>query len=205
MKDKIRSFSLLALLLFLAGLSSVWGERFSFQANGGIAFPTEENMKSGVESGFGFAFPLHKKIMVSFNFGFWKSKVKGEAGKLLDGKLSVTPFLASIQYSLFENKVYVPYVFAGASLVFSNFREEYLSIPEVTINQKVENGPGVQAGFGGQLHLSKKLALFAEVLYLYREARGITTISDMNLGVSEKEFSLNMSAYLLWLGIKFYL
>ena len=205
MKAKIKTFPLLLILLLSGGKSYVWGEKFSIHANGGISFPKEENLNSGFESGFGFAFSVNKKISVSFDFGFWKSQVNEKPENLLDGKLSVTPFLASIQYSLFEKENFVLYVYAGAGYIFYDFKiGDIVKIPEITISQKVENGPALHAGLGGQVHVMGKLAIFAEALYLYREAKGKTTISDMNFGTSSEEFSLDMSALLFLMGIKYY-
>lgn len=205
MKDKITIFAIVIFML-LSIQSFVWSEMFSFHANGGLSLPKEKNINSGFETGFGFAFPINKKISISFNFGFWKSGVEAGAGKLMKGKLTVTPFLASIHYCLFEKKIFIPYFFVGAGYVFNSFKiGEYITIPEVKITQKIEAGPAFQAGLGSQILISRKLALFAEAFYLYRQAEGTTTISDMNFGLSSEKFTLNMSSFFIGLGIKYYL
>ena len=196
---------ILIMSLFLTGAESlVWAERFGVHANGGISFPQEENIKSGWESGFGFVYVLNKKVSASFDFGFWKSEIEEDPGKLLDGKMSVNPFLFSLQYYFFEKKDFIPYIFAGIGYIFYDFKlKDIVTIPEITITQKVKNGLGFQAGLGVQVQISDRLSLFGEALYLYRKAEGTTTTSDLNFGTTIDEFSLDTSASLIRLGIRY--
>ncbi|MFP4082843.1 MAG: outer membrane beta-barrel protein [Candidatus Aminicenantes bacterium] len=206
MNKKTIISSMVIFLLLVGTQDMVRGERLIFHVNGGISLPAEENVNSAFDSGFGFAVAVNKKLWFSFNFDYWRSQVKETEKKLLEGKLSETPFLASVHYSLTESKTFNPYVFAGIGFVFSHFDiGEYVTIPEVTINQKVENGPALQAGLGGWFRVSKRWAVFAEALYLYRKTDGKTIITDLNLGVTEDSFSLNMSASLLRVGIRYFL
>ena len=204
MKPKKAAF-ILIISLFLAGAENLaWAQRFIVHANGGFSFPQEGNMKSGLESGFGFAYILNKKVAAFFDFGFWKSEVEEEPGKLLDGKLSVTPFLFSLQYYFYEKRDFNPYIFAGIGYIFYDFKlKDIITIPEITITQKVENGLGFQAGLGAQVKILDRLSIFGEALYLYHKAEGITTISDLNFGTTTEEFSLNTSTSLIRLGIRY--
>lgn len=204
MKARKGAFILLMALLLLGGRGLVFGERFIVHANGGVSFPKEDNVKSGLESGFGFSFTLDRRMLLSFDFGYWKSDVEEEPGKLHKGKLSVTPFLVSLQVSLFEKKAFNPYIFAGAGYVFYDFKiKDIITIPEVTITQKIENGLSLHAGLGALVQILDRLDLFGEALYLYRKGDGQTTISDMNKGTTYEDFSLDMSAFLFRLGIKY--
>jgi hypothetical protein len=204
MKKKIIILgTILFFFLSLQGLAQ--GQRSSFHANVGIAFPKEENIKSGFESGFGFSLPLSKKMSLAFDFGYWKSTVHEKLGKLFNGKLSINPFLFSLHYALAAEKFVVPYIFLGSSLIFTTFKiGKYISIPEITINQKVENGIGVHLGSGANVKLTMNLALFGEISYLYRKAKGKTIITDMNFGVSTKEFSINLGSLQVGLGMKYF-
>ncbi len=205
MKKKLLMF-LLAISLVGYGQNWARAERLSIHVSGGFSSPSLSNIKTGFETGFGFALGLNKKITISFNFGFWKSQVDEKAGQLKEGNLTVTPFLAEIQYSFPGGKKFAPYVLLGAGFVFSNFAlKDLITIPEIRISQKIENGPALEAGLGSQMLLSPKLAVFAEALYLYHRAEATTTISDLNFGLTEDKFNLNMSAFLISLGIKYYL
>lgn len=204
MKSRKAAFILIISLLLAGTENLVWAERFSVHANGGFSFPREGNMRSGWESGFGFAYTLNKKVAAFFDFGFWKSEVEEEPGKLLDGKLSVTPFLFSLQYYFFEKRAFIPYIFAGIGYIFYDFKlKDIVTIPEITITQKVENGLGFQAGLGAQVQISDRLSLFGEALYLYRKAEGTTTTFDLNFGTTIEEFSLDTSTSLIRLGIRY--
>jgi outer membrane protein W len=193
------------IFLFLAGnYNLVWGERFSVHANGGYSFPREKNMSSGWESGFGFSYAISKKIFASFDFGFWKSGVDGEPGKLLDGKMSANPFLLSLQYYLYEKRNFLPYVFMGVGYVFYDFKlEDIITIPELTITQKIDNGLSLHAGLGAVIQISEKLSFFGEALYFYRKADATTTRSDLNLGTTTEKFSIDTSASIIRLGLKY--
>jgi outer membrane protein W len=205
MKSKKAVFILTLTLLLLGAENLVWAERFSVHANGGFFFPREGNMKSGWESGFGFAYILNKKVAAFFDFGFWKSEVEEEPGELFNGKLSVTPFLFSLQYYFFEKRDFIPYIFAGIGYIFYDFKlKDIFTIPEITITQKIENGLGFQAGLGAQVKILDRLSIFGEALYLYRKAEGTTTTSDLNFGTTKEEFSLDTSTSLIRLGIRYF-
>ena len=199
-------FLWIAACLLVSGQDLANAEKLSLHASCGFSSPTSDSIKSGFETGFGFALAVNKKIAVSFNFGFWKSNVNEKPGQLMEGSLTVTPFLATIQYSFLGNKKFIPYLLVGAGYVFSDFKiKNLITIPEVRISQKIDNGPALQAGLGSQLLMLRRLSFFAEALYIYRKAEATTTISDLNFGLSEEKFTLNMSTFFVSLGIKYYL
>jgi len=177
----------------------------SFQVSPGAAFPKEKNIHSSFESEFGFSIPLGRTLFLSFDFGYWKSNVEEKEGSLMNGELSVTPFFFSLGYKLRENKKINPYIFLGANLVFTRFEiGKYITIPEVTINQKVMNGPGLHLGGGTDFSLTDQLTLFAEGIYFFRKAKAETTITDMNFGISNEEFSISLDSLILQIGIKYF-
>lgn len=123
----------------------------------------------------------------------------------MNGKLSMTPFLVSLQFLPFPRKTLTPYIFFGAGMIFASFKlGEYVSIPEISISQKVESGIGLHGGMGGEFQLRKNVLLYAEASYLFRKAAGETTITDMNFGVTRGNFSLNLNSLIFRLGIKYY-
>lgn len=203
-QKKVCPVLLCLLFLTLSGFSQE--QKFNFWAGAGYSIPQSENINSGFESGFGLAIPLSRKISFSLDFSHWKSDVNEEAGKLMAGKLSVNPFLISLHISLFQRKAFTPFIFLGGGIIFTSFRlNEFISIPEITIKQKIENGIGLYGGTGGILNLSKNFSLFSEIGYIYRKATGITTTIDLNFGKTTKEFSLNLNSLFLRLGIKYFL
>lgn len=205
MKDKIKIYPIILGFLLLGIQSIGLAQKLSFHASAGIASPKEKNINSGFETGFGFTLELNRRVSLLFDFGYWKSETIEESGKLMNGKLVVTPFLVSLRYSLLEGEAVAPYVFIGAGFVFSSFEiGEYITIPEITINQKIENGICLHAGAGGSFNVSSNFALFAEMVYLFRETTGETIITDMNFGVSTEEFSLSLSSFLLRFGIRYF-
>jgi len=178
----------------------------SVHVNGGLSWFLKENIDSGYETGFGFSIPLLKNTALVFNFVYWKSSVHEEIDGLYNGTLSMAPFQASMYYHILESKGFIPYVFAGAGMIFTHFdMEDLITIPEISINQKVNNGISFHTGAGSLFKLNDHLALFGEVCFLYRKAEGTTIITDMNNGTSTEKFPLNLNSLVLRFGIKYYL
>jgi len=196
---------ILAVLFFSSPLLAQ-NSQGSVHVNGGLSWVFKENIASGFETGFGFSVPLFNKTSLVFNFGYWKSSVNEEADGLYSGTLSMAPFQASLYYHILESKGFVPYVFGGAGMIFTHIdMEDLITIPEISINQKVNNGVSFHGGAGSLLKLNDHLALFGEVCFLYRKAEGTTTITDMNNGTSTEKFPLNLNSLVLRFGIKYYL
>lgn len=205
MKKKRQILIIVFCLILLRTQSSSQDLRSSFHAKVGGSFPKEGNIQAGFESGFGFSLSLGRKLSLSFDFVYWKSDVKERGGKLHNGTLSITPFLLSLQYSLTGEGFLSPYIFLGSGFVFSSFEiGGYISIPEIRINQKVKNGPAFYLGTGANMRLTRNLSFFGEISYLSRKAGAETIITDMNFGVSTKEFSIDLSSFLFGLGLKYF-
>jgi outer membrane protein W len=204
MPAKIIWFLILC-LSFLAFPDSSPGQKANFHANPGVAFPKEKNILTAFESGFGFSLSLTKRIFLSINFGYWKSNVEEKEHSLLNGELSTTPFFLSLQFKLRERSQINPYVFVGTNLVFTKFEiGDYITIPEVTLNQKVRNGLGLHFGTGADFSFTEYLALFVEGIYLVMKAEAETTITDLNFGVSTEEFSVSLDSLIFQVGIKYF-
>jgi len=197
--------AVLATFLLLSPLMAQ-NPRNSVHLNGGYGCMLKENIDSGFKTGFGFSVPLLEKTALTFDFGFWKSGVQEETGGLFDGTLIMAPFQASLSYTLFETKRFAPYVFGGTGFIFSRFKmEDIVTIPEISIDQKVNNGVIFKAGAGSLLRLNKNIAFYGEACFFYRKAEGTTTITDINNGESKESFSLNLNSLVFSIGIKYYL
>ena len=196
------------LFFFLSLLSFPWSspaQKANFHANPGVAIPKEKNILAAFESGFGFSLPFTKRIFLSINFAHWKSRVKEKEGALMNGELSITPFFLSLQFKLRERSQINPYLFLGANLVVIKFEiGEYITIPEVTLNQKVGNGPGLHFGIGTDFSFTENLTLFTEGIYLVRKAKAETTLTDLNFGVTTEEFSISLDSLIFQIGIKYF-
>jgi hypothetical protein len=197
--------AILAVQLFFSPLLAQ-NHRGGVQVNGGLSWFFKKNIDSAFETGFGFSLPLVRKTALVLNFEYWKSNVHEEIDGLYNGTLSMAPFQASLYYHILESRGIIPYVFAGAGIIFSHFKiGEMITIPEVSINQKINNGISFHAGTGSLLILNDHLALYGEVCFLYRKTEVTTTITDMNTGILTEKFPLNLNSLALRFGIKYYL
>lgn len=204
MKNKAGVFGLS--LLFLVTLSGILfsNQRPNLRIYGGISLPQEGQIKSGLSSGFGFSLPLTKSFLFQLDFGYWKCQVESRPGRLYEGELFFAPLLFSFHFIARISGILKPYVFIGSGYAFNHFKMgSYVSIPEVTIDQSIQNGFLIQGGAGMALSMAKRLDAFFELDYLYREGKGKTTFSDMNLGIFQEEFSLNLSSLGVKIGIKY--
>ena len=205
----MRRFRWMAWIAFIAILSSPaafaqFGRR-AIQAHGGYAFHEENNLRGGFESGFGFSYPLGKRFSMSFEFSHWQATSKESFRKLHNGRITVSPILICLQYEFLQNKFFLPYAFGGGAFVFARFKMgSYASIPEVKIEQKVEDGPGLYFGLGGRIAFSHALSFFCEVAYLRRMAPAKTIIRDMNLWTSTEEIIANLRTVFLKFGLKLF-
>jgi len=192
------------MILYLANAGFVWGGGFSMQASGGVIFPNEGNDNLAFAFGFGLNCSLSQKLWVSFGLGYWKSSVGEKPGKLYEGKLNATPFLVSVHYSMLKERKFVPYVFVGLGyILYDLWLEDIVTIPEITVMQKVENDPVCFGGIGGQAQFWDKILLFVETSYFYSKPEGKTIVSDMNFGVFKEEFSLDMRTIHIRFGVKY--
>jgi len=181
-------------------------KRISLNASLGIASPASDNIDQGFESGLGVSFPLSRTISLCLSFMYLKSSVEEEPDALLNGELSMAPFMASLEFFLLPEKQICPFVTAGVGYVFSRMEiGDYYTIPEITISQRLENGASFHAGAGVLLDLIKNLSLGADVVFLYRKTEGTTTISDMNAGLTTMVFPVSLNTLVFRIGIKYFL
>ena len=204
MANKLKKSNLIFFLLFLSLIQTSKSQGFSIHAHSGIGMPKGGTIGSGLESGFGFDFHLTDRISISFDFENWRSDVREESGKLMNGKLSFNPFLISARYSFLPGKAYTPYAFLGAGFVFNRFEmDEIITIPEIKINQKLKNGLGFIAGAGFLVKMSNRFALFTDLHFFFRKTTGETIITDMNFGIQSDGFSLDLSTFVWRVGLRF--
>lgn len=206
--ERRAKLALYLLFLFFFALNVQGQEETNMRVhfNLGLSSPSEQNLARGVWSSFGFSVPIEKKIHLAFNFGAWKSQASAKPGGLQDGSLSVSPFFVSLQYSLTSGRTINPFVFIGGGYFFSSFKMENLvTIPEITLSQKVENSPGGQVGAGIQIKMSKRILFSLDVSYFYSKASTITTIQDLNFGTTIEDFSLILNVFIFQVGLKFFI
>ncbi len=206
MSRKTKGAIILLSILCLSSLGYAQAQKFVLRLHAGLSSPHEENIEASVETGFGLELSLQKNISISFDYGYFKGNVREAPDGLYDGNLAVTPFLITVSYSFFKNQAFSPYIRLGAGIIFANFKiGDIITIPEVTITQKVNNGISAYAGLGGIFDLTENISIFTEAGYLYREATATTIINDLNFGISEESFSLNLNSVFLILGVKFFI
>lgn len=199
---------LLALILNTAdsAVGSQTKIQLSFEVQGGAGIPIEDSLNTHLASGFGVSIPMEKRLSLSFDLGYWRSTVEEVPDKFHDGYLKAFPLLASLQFFLSRQNRINPYVFLGGGYIFCSFEmEDIITIPEITIDQSVKNGPCLLAGFGIDVPISRSFGVFTEAIYFYRKTKGITTIADLNFGTSTKEFPVTLSAWILQIGIKYFI
>lgn len=176
---------------------------FGVQLQGGYAFPEENRHRGGPETGFGIFFPVDGRLSVSFEFMRWSVRSLGSPGKLYAGRLEISPVAASFRLEFLRNQFFFPYGFAGAAFVFSRFEiGPVISIPEVKIDQKIEEGLAPYLGIGARLALTRNLSFTSEIAYLARTAAARTTFTDMNLGVSTEDITANLRTVFLKFGLQ---
>ena len=94
----------------------------------------------------------------------------------------------------------------GAGYIFSRFQlQQLITIPEVSFSQKVEDGWAWLGGAGLEIRLNReKLSFFGEAVYLSRQTTGTTIIDDLNLGRREKTFDVDLKAWQIHLGLRYF-
>jgi hypothetical protein len=180
-------------------------QTLSFYAKMGIASPFEDHIHSGLSGAFGLALHIDNKISVSIDLNSWKSSVDEKLHNVFNGKMTLTPLLISLKYSLYlDNRIY-PYTIIGGGYVFTHFRmDDLITIPEITISQEVMGGLCFHAGVGALVKISKSFGLVGEGVCLFRKSEGVTTITDMNFGFSSEEFSVRLNTILFQVGIVYF-
>jgi hypothetical protein len=81
--------------------------------------------------------------------------------------------------------------------------ENIITIPEITIEQRIKNRLCLQVGIGIDIPLSHSFVLFTEAAYFHNKSTGITKISDLNFGTSIEEFPVKLHSWIFYIGIKY--
>ena len=206
LKRILPAFFLLGFFLLIQNAAGQEKTGMHIHGSIGLSSMTEKSFDSGFWSGFGFSVPVSKDTHLAFSFGAWRSQISTKPGGLQNGSLTVNPFFVSLYYFLASDRSIFPYLFIGGGYIFSSFRMgDIVTIPEITLSQKVSNSPGGEAGAGIQLKVSEQVFLSADVSFLYSKTSGTTTIQDLNFGTTTEDFSLVLSTLVFRLGIKFFI
>jgi opacity protein-like surface antigen len=177
----------------------------AISGHAGCSFPEENNLRAGLVSGFGFSFRVLGGLSILFDFSQWQNRSVESAGKLYNGTVTVSPLLAAVELEFFRNRFFFPYLFVGGAYVSARFRiGSYVSIPEVKIDQKIENGFALCFGLGARIAIAERLSFFSEASYLRRTAPAKTIYDDMNLGRSSREIIANLRFVQVQFGLKYY-
>ena len=203
---------LLVLLLAGSGVASAASlaaagpeKRVAVTAHAGFGFPEENNLRGGLETGFGFILRLAPRVSLAAELMQWKDKAMQSHGKLYNGTLTLAPILASVHYEFYANRYFTAYAIAGAAYVVTSFRMgSYVAVPEVKIEQRVADGLAFFGGLGANLSLAKDLVFFCEASYLRRSLPGTTVTHDLNFGDSEARITANLRHVFWKFGAKFY-
>lgn len=201
----MRKGLVIGIVLFVFGasplLSQSSGPEIRFFA--GLSSHLEDHYGSAFASGFGVSFPLNRHFLLGLDYLLWKSAVEGRNGQgLLEGDISITPFLLSLNYRILPQAKLSPYMLIGVGFISNNFRMgNVFTIPEVSISQKLNNGFGFHGGGGLRYGITGRISLHMDALFIFRKARGTTTINDMNLGISRETFTELLNAVVFRIGI----
>jgi len=184
--------------------ASAYDNRAGFLAHAGFGFPEENNLRGGLETGVGLILPILPRLSLAAEYIAWKDTSRTSYGKLYDGTLSLAPIQASLQYEFYENMYFTAYALGGVSYIVSHFRiGSYLAAPDVTINQKVNNGFALFGGLGANLALSKMVAFYIEASYMRRSLPAQTILHDSTRGDTEIPITANLRHVFLKMGLKF--
>ncbi len=188
-------------------LPSLWAQRPRAGLHAGFSLvqPVQKNINRGWNSSLGVDFSLTRNLRIAFDFAYGRHQVDYDAAGLFGGTMTLTPFWASVQYFFLPEIKPSPYIFGGAGYIFSSFRiEDLIKLPEVEVSQNLENGWGVHAGLGLEMKVRGQFAFYLEGLYALRQTNCVTTLNDMNLGISKETFSVDLNSWQVRLGIRYF-
>ena len=109
----IARFGVLSLCLILISIPG-FSQRSSFFFNLDFYSPVEENINTGYGSGLGATFMLNKNIVFSLEFKYGRYSVDKVEDGFLNGSLTSTPILGSLQYYFMPDSSFSPYVTAAS-------------------------------------------------------------------------------------------
>jgi predicted porin len=203
---KCRRFlaAVFAALVLGGAAASAYETRPAILAHAGFGFPEENNLRGGWETGFGLLLPIARHLALAVEYAEWKDTSKQSFGKLYNGTLTLAPIQASLQLEFYQNMYFTAYALGGAAYIVSRFRiGSYPSVPDVTIEQRVDNGIALFGGLGANLALSKKVAFYFEASYMRRSLPAQTIVHDVAQGDSETPLTANLRHVFLRMGLKF--
>lgn len=203
-KRSFGNFLLASFILSLVGQAAAQEGQAGLTAMAGVVFPSQNTLKAGAVTGFGLILPLASRTRAGIQFLTSRLKSLGSPEGLGQGSLTVTPFLLFLQQDFVSSRFFKVYLAAGAGLIFSDFRGNFITIPEVTITQKIPTRPAVHLAVGLAFPITDRLVLFGQGGTLYCRAVGQTIIRDMNFGQSREEFSVSLSSQLACFGLVYY-
>jgi hypothetical protein len=203
-KRPVASFRLALFLLTLAASTAAGQRTAGLTAFAGAVFPAQSTLEAGAATGFGLLLPLASRTRLGVHFVDAQLKSIGSQDGLLEGRLTITPFLLFVQQDLVVSQRFKIFLAAGGGLLFAQFRGDFITIPEVTITQAVPTRLAVHLAAGISFSITERLAIFGQAGFLFCRATGRTTIRDMNFGQSQEEFSVNLSSQQSFLGLVYY-
>ena len=192
------------ILLCLKGQMAAQQGRAAVMALAGMMFPVQKTIEARAVTGFGLLLPLAPRTRAGVEFLYSRLNSLGSGDGLGEGRLAVTPFLLFLQQDLLSARFFKFHVAAGAGLVFSDFRGRFITIPEVTITQKIPTRPAVHLAAGVTFILTDRLVLFGQGGVLFCHATGQTIVRDMNFGQTSENFSVDLSSEQVLLGLAYY-
>jgi hypothetical protein len=200
-------------LLFAAFLMSIAFPIFAEQLQpsvfiyGGLRGAVEKEVGNAFESGFGFSAALAKGTRVVVNLGTARHPIieQAQGNKLIYKTSTASPFLVGLQQEIIGGSRLAAYLTAEAGVLFSGLQGlNIVTIPETTVRQKVPASFIFRGAAGAEFSVSTNLHLFGEAGYLYGKATGTTSTYDLSTLVMEQEFQLDLSAFDICLGLKYY-
>jgi opacity protein-like surface antigen len=190
-------------ILLLGGVSFARSQRFALHLQGGVAGHEENNLKTGLVSGFGLSIPISERFAVTAELDYWAARSRSSFRKLYNGQLIVAPILLTLQYEFRPNAYFAPYAVVGGGFIYSKFRiGSLITIPEVSIDQTVRSGWAAELGVGARFWISDFWSFFSEIDYLIRTAPAQTIVRDLNSGISKDDIWVNLHVVLLKFGLR---
>lgn len=201
----IKSFLLGFITVFLFTSLQAQRPRAGLHVGFALVQPGQSNINQGWSSSLGVDFSLSKKLRVAFDFAYGTHQVDYDPEGLFGGTMTLTPFWGTAQYFFLPDLKPSPYVFAGIGYIFSSFRlGELNKLPELEISQELKNGWGAHAGLGLEVKVKERFAFYLEGLYALRQTNCVTTLNDMNLGISKETFSVDLNSWQIRLGLRYF-
>jgi outer membrane protein W len=178
--------------------------RLGISAYGGVAIPAEKYVQHKFLAGLRFHIIFEGKFDLALDGSSWGSQVEENQTDLMAGKLDLFPLFVSVTFSPLKGRLFSPYFLAGQGLVFSRFFQGgYISIPEVTVSQKVKSGIGYVLGLGADIRIESHLFLSPEILHLWRKAEGETTYYYWGSVYLIRKFTVDLDSAILRIGLRY--